>query len=95
MPTQVFNANEARLKWRDIVDAAHAGGEDIIVERYGKPMVAVISYQDYLDIEEELDDVRAARRAAAAYEAWKQNPSVGRPWKEVEQELLDDGLLDE
>ena len=95
MPVQVLNANEARNKWRDLVDAVHAGQSDIIIERYGKAMVAVISYEDYLALQEELLDLRAARRAAAAYEAWKQDPSLGRPWEEIEQELAAEGLLDE
>ena len=44
---------------------------------------------------EETDDARAARRAAEAYEAWKQDPSLTRPWDEVEAELVTEGLLDD
>ena len=80
MPVKILKANEVRNNWRDIVDKAHTGEEDIVVERYGKPMVAVISYEDYLALEEQLDDLRATRRAAMAYERWKENPSDVEPY---------------
>ena len=90
-----LNANEARKRWRDIVDAAALGDSDVVVERYGKPMVAIISYEDYVELVDELDDIRAARRAAAAYEAWLQDPSLGRPMEEVEKGLKAEGLFDD
>ena len=95
MDTQVLTANEARTKWRDVVDRVSAGQADIVVQRYGKPMVAVIPYADFVALQEELDDLRAGRRAAAVYEAWKKDPSRARPWEEVEAELIAEGLLDE
>jgi PHD/YefM family antitoxin component YafN of YafNO toxin-antitoxin module len=66
----------------------------VVVERYGKPMVAVIAYEDFVALKDELDDLRAARRAAEAYEAWKSDPSWGRSWDEVEADLVAEGLLD-
>ncbi len=94
MPVKVLDSNAARTQWRDILDTASAGGVDVVVERYGKPMVAVIAYHDFLALQDELDDLRAGRRAAEAYEAWKADPGRGRPWEEVEAELVAEGLLD-
>ncbi len=90
-----LNANEARSRWRDIVDAAASGDSDVVVERYGKPMVAIIPYEDYAELVDELDDIRAARRAATAYEAWLQDPSLGRSMEEVEKDLREEGVLDD
>jgi len=42
-----------------------------------------------------LDQVLGDRRAAEAYAAWKADPSRGRPFEEVEAELIAEGLLDE
>ncbi len=95
MPVKVLDSNTARTQWRDILDMASNGGADVVVERYGKPMVAVIAYNDFLALQEELDDLRAGRRAAEAYEAWKADPSRGTPWEEVEAELIAEGLLDD
>jgi len=95
MNVRVLSTNEARNKWRDVVDAVSGEQTCIVVERYGKPMVAVIAYADYVALQDELDDLQAARRAAPAYEAWRQNPSLGRPYSEIRKELVAEGLLDE
>lgn len=90
-----LSANEARGRWHDVVDAAASGDTDVVVERYGKPMVAIIPYEDYAELVDDLDDMRAARRAAEAYDAWLQNPSLGRSMEEVEKDLRDEGVLDD
>lgn len=95
MPVKILKANEVRNNWRDIVDKAHTGEEDIVVERYGKPMVAVIPYEDYLALEEQLDDLRATRRAAMAYVRWKENPADVEPYSKFREALVKEGRLDE
>jgi PHD/YefM family antitoxin component YafN of YafNO toxin-antitoxin module len=55
----------------------------------------VISYADYEALQDELDDLRAARRAAAIYEEWKSDPSSARPYAEIRAELVAEGKLDE
>lgn len=41
-----LSADQARIKWRDTVDAAYKGDE-IIIERYGKKLVVVVSYEEW------------------------------------------------
>jgi len=93
MASQILNSDDARTKWRDILDAAGAG-QDVIIARYGKPLVAVIPIADYEALVEELEDLRAARRAQAALESWRSDPGRGRPYAEVREELIAEGLLD-
>ncbi len=95
MSPQVVSTEQARKRLRDIVDAVRAREADVVIERYGKPMVAVIPYEDYAALMEDLEDLRDGRRAAAAYEEWKRDPSTGRPLEEVEAELRAEGLLDD
>jgi len=95
MPVTVVGSREARARWRLLLDAAYSGTADIIIERSGRPVAALISYEDYEAILEELDDLRAARRAQQVYEEWKRDPSSGTPWEEVKAQLLAEGLLDE
>lgn len=94
MTVRVLDSNRARALWREILDKAQAGGEDVVVERYGKPVAAVIAYDDFAALEDELDDLRAARRAGAAYEEYKRDPSQAIPWEQLETELVAEGLLD-
>jgi prevent-host-death family protein len=93
MAVHILNTNQARTKWRDIVDSTHAGRGDVIVERYGKRMVAVIPYEDYEALQEELEDLRLGRIAQAELEAWRKDPSAARPWEEVKADLEAEGWL--
>lgn len=95
MTVKVLESNRARAKWREILDKAQAGGEDVIVERYGKRVAAVIAYDDFVAVQDELDDLRAGRRAGAAHEEWKRDPSRAVPYETFRADLVTEGLLDE
>ncbi|MCX6038624.1 MAG: type II toxin-antitoxin system Phd/YefM family antitoxin [Chloroflexi bacterium] len=87
MVTTTVKSGEARIKWRDLLDQVLAGKGDVMIERNGKNVAVMIPAVDYEQIQEALEELRAAREAAAAYEEWKRNPSIARPWDEVEAEL--------
>lgn len=95
MTITTVKSREARTKWRDLLDSILTGESDIVIERNGKAIAAMIPIEDYEDLIDELDDLRAARRAGAIYEAWKQDPSTGEPYYKIRSELVDEGLLDE
>jgi prevent-host-death family protein len=85
-PTKV-KSGEARAKWRDILDQVFAGKGDVVIERNGKDVAVLIPAEDYEQVRETLEDMRAVREAAANYEEWKKDPSVARPWEELDSEL--------
>jgi prevent-host-death family protein len=87
MTITTIGSREARQKWRDLLDAAYTGSVDTIIERSGKPVAVLIPYEDYLAIQEALDDLRAARRVAETYAALKQNPKLGRSYEEIRATL--------
>jgi prevent-host-death family protein len=93
MAYRVFNSEDARTRWRDVLDDA-AAGLDVVIARYGKPMAAVIPIADYEALIEELEDLRAARRAQAALEAWREDPGRARPYTVIREQLAAEGLLD-
>lgn len=92
MTNHILNSEDARSRWRDILDAAGMG-QDVVIARYGKPVAAVIPIADYEALLEEMEDMRAARRAQAALEAWRDDDSRGRPYSAVREELTAEGLL--
>jgi prevent-host-death family protein len=47
MTTKHIGAREARHKFSDLMGNVHYGGQTVIIERSGKPMVAVISIDVY------------------------------------------------
>jgi len=95
MPKTVVKSGEARAKWRDLLDQVYTGKTDVVIERSGKPVAVLIPAPDYEALRDALADLRANRQAAAAYDEWMRDPSVARPWEEVENELTGAGLLDE
>lgn len=94
MSLTVIKSRQARQEWRDMLDKVQTG-EDIIIERNGKPIAAVIPAEDYELLQDELEDLRIARRAGIAYESWKRNPETGKPYAEFRSQLVNEGLLDE
>jgi len=54
-----------------------------------------ITYEDYLALREQLDDLRATRRPDPAYAEYLRNPSSARPYSEIRADLVAEGLLDE
>ncbi len=86
MATTVISSDQARARWREVLDTAVAGS-DVVVERYGKPAAAIIPYEDFLALAELLEELRDARDAQAALAEWQQDPSTGRAWEDVKAEL--------
>jgi PHD/YefM family antitoxin component YafN of YafNO toxin-antitoxin module len=82
---KVMGAEEVRREWRTVVDSVLAG-EDIVVERYSRPAVAVIAYDDYTAIRQELEALRATRRTHQLRMAWQQGKVTNLPWDESQWE---------
>jgi len=89
----VVSSRSARSNWRNLLDQIMVGSQDIVIERNGEPVAVMIPVADYEDLQEELEELRSARRAAALYEAWKQDSSLARPIEDIEKELNAAGLL--
>lgn len=94
MAQQTLNSDDARARWRDILDAA-SSGSDTVISRYGKPTAAVIPFEDYEAIRDAMEDLRAARRAQAVLESWRSNSNHARAYDDVRAELVSEGLVDE
>lgn len=95
MTIATWDSNDARIKWRELIDTAAAGVADVVITRYGKPVAAVIDYEDFLALQEELDDLRAAKRADAAIQAYRSDPSIAVPWEDALAEFVAQGKLSE
>ena len=95
MTLTTVGSREARQKWRDLLDDAALGGKDTVIERNGKPIAALIPYEDYLAVLEALEDLRATRRVAEIQRTLRENPGSGRSYDEIRAELAQRGLLDE
>lgn len=54
MSVKTIDSRSAREQWRDLLDATTSGLTDVVITRYGKPVTAMIRYEDYEAIHAEL-----------------------------------------
>lgn len=64
-------SGEARARFRDLLDQVLSGKGDVIIERNGKNVAVMIPAEDYEQVREKLEAVRAVREAATVYEIKK------------------------
>ena len=94
MSVQVMKSEDARINWRSVLDVTSTGNTDVVIERYGRPVSAVISFDHYQMLQAMLDELRSLNRADVAFEAWKQDPERARSYQAFREELIAEGLLD-
>ena len=59
------NSREARTKWRDLLDFIQNHNNEIIIERYGKPIGKLVPFQENVS---ESDTLPALKEAALGYQ---------------------------
>jgi prevent-host-death family protein len=65
--TKCIEAREARRGFGDLMDSVHYGGQTVIIEHSGRPMVAIIPVEMY-------------QQFIAQWEARSQTPGNGQLW---------------
>lgn len=58
MDISTFKSDEARSRWRDMMDAALTG-ERVIIERYAKPQAVLIGYKQFNAMADRLHELEA------------------------------------
>jgi prevent-host-death family protein len=85
MSVKTLESRAARENWRDLLDTATAGQADVIITRYGKPVTAMIRYEDYVAVQEELVKLRAQQ--SEAYQTMLASEStLSREWDSPEED---------
>jgi len=93
MTVKALDSNQARNHWREMLDIVMADDDtDVIITRYNKPVVAVVAYEDYLDLQDELTKRRAERRARRLAKAetlatmFASERALAREWNTPEED---------
>ena len=63
MALYTSSSEQARTKWRALLDLASQEDVDIVIERHGKATAAVISYETYQALQPALAELRASLSA--------------------------------
>ena len=82
MIARVMSTEDLRNDWPAIVGNVTTGGT-VLVEQANKPVAAIIAFEDYLALKEQLEDLQDARVADIAYEEHLRDPSGARPLDEL------------
>ena len=85
---RVVTSTELQKKTREVIDWTRVKGEPVVVESYGKPMAAVLSYEEY----QRYLQYRQARaeRFARLRKVAAENASAGRLTEEEASSLVDE-----
>jgi prevent-host-death family protein len=94
MNAKTLDSRRTREQWREVLDKVTTGEGDIVVTRNKKPTVAIIPYEDYALVLEQLDAIRAERLAATLYQQWQQGRIAAVPWSEAKQRLAEQDNAD-
>lgn len=73
MTITTFKSDEARNRWRDMMDTAMTGGQ-VVVERYNKPQAVLLGYQQFADLMQRIHELEAWQEAQRI----KQNIETGQ-----------------
>lgn len=85
MTVKTLESRAARENWRDLLDSATAGQADVIITRYGKPVTAMIRYEDYVALQDELLRLRAEQ--SEAYQTMLASEStLAKEWDSPEED---------
>ena len=79
MPIMEIKSSDARMKFRDLLDSVMTGDSDIMILRNGKQIAAIIPADDYIEIREELEDLRLSRIADDAYDEYLADKETAIP----------------
>jgi prevent-host-death family protein len=82
---QTLDSRTAREKWRALLDATVTGRTDVVITRHGKPVTAMIAYEDYEALQSEL--VRLRRHKLEVYQTMLASESALRKeWETPEED---------
>lgn len=89
---QTLDSDTLRARLSEVID--NTSKTDTIITRNNKPEAVMIPYQDYLALQEPLQDLRDAREADTIMEAIKADQSRVRPFRAIVAGMIAAGELD-
>ena len=90
MSVVTMRSEEARMQWRETIEAAYVDKKDVVIERYGKPIVTVISHKKWvtmLTLLRRMKEWELTEKGIKAYQEMLEDPSLDVPEEEYDQML--------
>jgi hypothetical protein len=71
----VLKAETARKEWRETIDAAYAGKQEVVIKRYGAPIVTIVNHEIYEAQKKRLADLETLLMHRKVREEVEKDPS--------------------
>jgi prevent-host-death family protein len=92
-----MSATQVRRHFGKVMREVASPGEPVVVERWGKPVVAIVSLADLERLQElRSSEISRANQAALAWLVeWRKTPDPAGPgwWDEFERELVEEPVV--
>lgn len=75
MSILTVQSDQARLQWRETIEAAYVDKKDVVIERYGKPIVTVMSHTKWLSMLRRMKELELTTQGWEKYEEMKADPN--------------------
>jgi PHD/YefM family antitoxin component YafN of YafNO toxin-antitoxin module len=92
MTVMTIRAEEARIQWRETIEAAYVDKKDVVIERYGKPIVTVMAHTKWLAMLKRMKELELTTKGVKAYEEMIVDPTLDVSEEEYNQMLKKAGL---
>jgi hypothetical protein len=92
MSVVTLSADVARVQWRKTIDLVFAHQKEIVVERYGEPIAAIMSYGNWLEMKRKLKEMELTIKVLERHREVKNDPSSFVSEQEYERILQAEGL---
>jgi len=94
MMIEHFTSDEARSRWRDMVDIATIHGGRAIIERYGKPVAVVIGYVQMNALLQQIQELEAWKEAQLSNQRIESGQAQGVTLAQHEAKIQAQGATD-
>lgn len=76
MSVVTLSADVARVQWRKTIDLVFADKQEIVVERYGEPVAAIMPYRNWLEMKDKVKALELTIKVLERHREMKDNPSA-------------------
>jgi|GEM_PF-3354821 len=85
---RTISSNEAKQRWGSVISSVIQDGDEVVVESHGKPTVAVISYEEFVEFRKHREQQRKAEELRRFRDLEEKASDTSRRLSEEEIEEL-------
>ena len=92
MATTTLGSEEARMKWREMIDSAYADKKEIVIVRYGRPIVTIVNHATWEAQKRRLEELEMLLLHKERMTEMEADPNLAVTMDQVLKEMAEAGL---